>query len=106
MSVLWLTILLVVIALTIALRIPSIRRTAFTQPIFKTFRRVIPAMSDTERDALEAGTVWWEGRLFCGKPNWQTLHAIPPFSLTTEEQAFLDNEVAHLCAMTDDWQVS
>ena len=106
MSVLWLTVLLVVIALTVALRIPSIRRTVFTQPIFKAFRRVIPAMSDTERDALEAGTVWWEGQLFCGKPNWQTLHAIPPFSLTTEEQAFLDNEVAHLCAMTNDWHVS
>ena len=106
MSVLWLTILLVAIALTITLCVPSIRRQVFTRPIFKAFRRVIPGISDTERDALSAGSVWWEGQLFCGNPDWQALHAIPPFSLTAEEQAFLDNEVAHLCAMIDDWQVT
>lgn len=106
MSLLWLFILLVVIVLAIGLRVPTLRRTLFTRPIFHAFRRVIPAMSDTERDALEAGSVWWEGQLFCGKPDWQTLHSVPAFSLTPDEQAFLDNEVVQLCAMVDDWQVS
>lgn len=106
MSVLWLTILLGVIAVAVALRVPSLRRAILTRPIFNAFRRVIPAMSDTERDALEAGSVWWEGSLFCGKPDWQTLHATPAFTLSPREQAFLDNQVAQVCAMVDDWQIS
>jgi acyl-CoA dehydrogenase len=54
-----------------------IRRALISRPLFATYRKVLPQMSDTERDALEAGTVWWEGELFRGKPDWQKLHAYP-----------------------------
>ncbi len=54
-------------------------------------------MSDTERDALEAGTVWWEGELFAGDPDWKKLQAYPWPKLTAEEQSFLDNEVEKAC---------
>lgn len=106
MSIFWLSLLLVVIVLVVGLRVAPVRRALLTRSVFRAFRRVIPTMSDTERDALEAGSVWWEGELFCGNPDWQTLRDIPPFMLTPEEQAFLDHEVAQVCAMVDDWQVS
>ena len=60
-------------------------------------------MSQTEKDALEAGTVWWEGELFAGKPDWRKLQGYPWPKLTDEEQAFLDNETAELCRLTNDW---
>lgn len=64
-------------------------------------------MSDTERDALEAGSVWWEGELFRGKPDWQKLLAYPVPKLTAgEEQAFLDNECEQACRLVDDWKVT
>lgn len=106
MPLFWLSLLLVVIVLVVGLRVVPVRRAVFTRAIFRAFRRVIPTMSDTERDALEAGSVWWEGQLFCGRPDWQTLHAVPAFTLTPREQAFLDHEVAQLCAMVNDWKVS
>ena len=61
-----------------------LRRALITRPIFSTYRKVLPQMSDTERDALEAGTVWWEGELFRGAPDWQKLHAYPVPKLTAE----------------------
>ncbi|MGD9871241.1 MAG: acyl-CoA dehydrogenase family protein, partial [Thauera sp.] len=75
-----------------------------TGPIFKAFRAALPTMSQTEKDALEAGTVWWEGELFAGKPDWDTLHAYPWPKLSAEEQAFLDNETDELCRLTRDWE--
>ncbi|MDD2885817.1 MAG: acyl-CoA dehydrogenase [Dechloromonas sp.] len=86
--------------------IPGIRRTLISRPIFSTYRKVLPQMSDTERDALEAGTVWWEGELFRGQPNWQKLHAYPQPKLTAEEQSFLDNECEEACRLVNDWQVT
>jgi alkylation response protein AidB-like acyl-CoA dehydrogenase len=63
-------------------------------------------MSDTERVALEAGTVWWDGELFRGNPDWNKLLAYPVPKLTAEEQSFMDNEVEQACALVDDWQVT
>src|SRR5574343_351110 len=83
-----------------------LRRALITRPIFSTYRKVLPQMSDTERDALEAGTVWWEGELFRGAPDWQKLHAYPVPKLTPEEQSFLDHECAEACRLVDDWQVT
>jgi len=100
--------LLVILALTVVilLMIHPIRRALVTRPIFSTYRKVLPQMSDTERDALEAGTVWWEGELFRGKPDWNKLHAYPQPKLTPEEQSFMDNEVAEACRLVDDWKVT
>src|SRR5690606_3710826 len=77
-----------------------------SRPLYRLFRRILPRMSDTERDALEAGTVWWEGELFRGRPSFKTLHGYPAPRLSPEEQAFLDNEVDTVCAMVSDWRVT
>ncbi|GAL26876.1 butyryl-CoA dehydrogenase [Vibrio variabilis] len=63
-------------------------------------------MSQTEKEALDAGTVWWEAELFKGKPDWQKLQNITPSKLTEEEQAFLDGPVNEVCAMVNDFQIT
>ena len=83
-----------------------LRRAVISRPLFATYRKVLPQMSETERDALEAGTVWWEGELFRGKPDWKKLHAYPKPTLTAAEQAFMDNEVEEACRLVDDWKVT
>jgi len=70
------------------------------------FRKIAPRMSATERDAIEAGTVWWDAELFSGNPDWKRLFELPAPRLTPEEQSFLDNEVEQLCAMVSDWDTS
>ena len=90
----------------VLLAIQPLRIKWVTPRIFAVFKRILPAMSDTERDALEAGTTWWDADLFSGKPNWNKLLSIPAPHLAEEEQAFLDNEVEQLCAMVDDWETS
>jgi len=104
----WIIPLLTVVAVAVAVLIGvrPIRRALISRPIFATYKKILPQMSDTERDALEAGTVWWDGELFRGKPDWNKLHAYPVPKLTAEEQSFLDNEVEEACRLVDDWQVS
>ena len=63
-------------------------------------------MSETERDALEAGSVWWEGELFSGAPDWKKLLSQPVPKLTEEEQAFLDGPCEEVCKLTHEWEVS
>jgi acyl-CoA dehydrogenase len=84
----------------------SFRRDYISKPIFALARKAMPAMSDTEREALEAGDVWWDADLFTGNPDWAKLLAIPQAALTAEEQAFLEGPVNELCAMLDDWKIS
>ena len=90
----------------LVLLIPSWRQAMITRPAFRTYKRILPQMSETERDALEAGTVWWEGELFRGNPDWQRLLDYPVPTLTPEEQAFMANEVEAACALVDDWAVT
>ncbi len=85
---------------------PSIRQSLISAKALTLFRKVLPAMSQTEKEALDAGTVWWEAELFKGKPNWDQLHAIKAPTLTAEEQAFLDGPVEEVCAMVSDYQVT
>ena len=94
------------LAAILLLTVRPLRRAVLTRAIFKTYKSILPQMSDTERDALEAGTVWWEGELFQGDPDWKKLLAYPVPKLTEEEQAFLDNEVEQACALVDDWKVT
>ena len=96
--------ILVVLAGLFAIR--PLRRAVITRPIFSAYRKVLPQMSETERDALEAGSVWWEGELFRGKPDWKKLHAYPVPTLTPAEQSFLDNECEEACRLVDDWKVT
>ena len=88
----------------LVLSMRGLRQRWITAPLFKIYRRLLPAMSETERDALEAGTVWWEGELFAGRPDWNTLLAYPRPRLSAAEQNFLDNEVEELCRLSPDWE--
>jgi acyl-CoA dehydrogenase len=86
--------------------IPFLRRFLVSRPILKIFRNILPQVSQTEQEALDAGTVWWDGELFSGNPHWNKLLALPKPTLSQEEQSFLDNEVEQLCALVDDWDVT
>lgn len=77
-----------------------------SEPLLKLFKKVTPAMSQTEREAIDAGSVWWDGELFSGKPKWKKLLEVPPSKLNAEEQAFVDGPVEQLCKMLDDWQMT
>ncbi len=82
------------------------RRQFLIAPILKIYRSIMPSMTRTEREALAAGTVGWEGELFQGNPDWRKLWRIPKPGLTAEEQAFIDGPVKQLCAMIDDWDIT
>src|SRR6516165_10696433 len=84
----------------------SFRRDYITKPLFSFARNVLPSMSDTEREALEAGDVWWDADLFTGNPDWSKLLAFPQAALTEEEKAFLNGPVDELCAMLDEWKIN
>ncbi|MEK1837258.1 MAG: acyl-CoA dehydrogenase [Pseudomonas sp.] len=92
-------------AVTAFLLLPDLRRKLFTAPIFGWFQKNLPPMSQTEREAIEAGTVWWDGELFSGRPDWNKLLAYPKAQLSEEEQAFIDGPTEELCAMVSDWQI-
>jgi acyl-CoA dehydrogenase len=84
----------------------SLRRDLITRPIYAWAHKALPPMSDTEREALEAGDVWWDADLFTGNPDWSKLLAFAPAKLTDEETAFLNGPVKQLCAMVDEWKVN
>lgn len=98
----WLTFLLI----AIPLNMPSLRRSLLSKPALKAFKRVMPEMSRTEKEAIDAGTVWWEADLFRGAPDWNKLHDIPAPRLSAEEKAFLDGPVTEVCRMANDFQIT
>jgi acyl-CoA dehydrogenase len=108
----WLTPLaLLIIAVVLLLpalilNIPALRRKVVSDAVLTAFRTILPPMSQTERDAIEAGTVWWDGELFSGNPRWSKLLAMPRPRLTADEQSFLDHECEELCAMVSDWETT
>ena len=100
-------VIIVALALFVAvLGIPALRRLLVISYVLKVFRKILPQVSQTEQEALNAGTVWWDGELFSGNPNWNKLLAYPKPTLTPEEQSFLDNETETLCSMLDDWDIT
>lgn len=103
----WLLLIFWVLLAVVAapLLLPDLRRQYFTKPLFSWFQKVLPPMSETERDAIDAGTVWWDGELFSGRPDWDKLLAYPKAQLTEEEQAFIDGPTEELCAMVSDWEI-
>ncbi|GAA0668092.1 MULTISPECIES: acyl-CoA dehydrogenase [Rheinheimera] len=98
-------LILLLVVLIVVLGVADIRRNLITKPVFGIFKKILPPLSDTEREAMEAGDVWWDGDLFQGKPDWKKLHAIPKAELSVEEQAFMDNEVETLLKMLDDYKI-
>ncbi|MGL4507069.1 MAG: acyl-CoA dehydrogenase, partial [Aeromonas sobria] len=92
--------------IAIPLNLVEFRRNQLTKPLFKIYKSIMPEMSRTEKEAIEAGTTWWEADLFAGNPNWKKLHAIPISVLSAEEQAFMDGPVEDVCRMVNDWEVT
>jgi len=83
----------------------SLRRKWVSDPAFKMFKKVLPPLSSTEKEAMEAGSVWWDGELFSGRPDFTKLHQYPKPTLTAEEQSFMDNELQTLLEMLDDHKI-
>jgi len=100
----WLLVPLAIILLPFNL--PAMRRSLFSKPALRSFQKVMPPMSRTEKEAIDAGTTWWEGDLFRGKPDWQKLHNYPQPRLTEEEQAFIDGPVEEACRMANDFEIT
>lgn len=99
-------LLVLIVAGMALLNIDDFRREQVTDRLLKVYRTMLPSMSDTEREALEAGSVWWDGELFSGLPKWDRLMSMRPPRMTEEEQAFFDGPTEELCRMLDDWQIS
>ena len=99
-------VLLVILIAIVSLCFPPIRRNLLTRPLFNTMRKALPSMSQTEREAMEAGNTWWDAELFTGKPDWSKLRDLTPARINKEEQAFFDGPVETLCAMLNDWDIT
>jgi acyl-CoA dehydrogenase len=102
----WQIVLWVAFTLLALLNIDTVRLQYVTKRFLRVYRRLLPSMSDTEREALEAGTVWWDGELFSGKPDWPKLLSAKAPALSAEEQAFIDGPCEELCRMVDDWDIT
>lgn len=102
----WKALVCVPFAILLCLNIRPLRIRLVTRPFMKKYRKLLPTMSSTEKEALDAGTVWWDGELFTGGPNWEKLMSAKAPLLTPAEQAFLDGPCEELCAMLDDWDIT
>jgi len=103
--VLWKLALTALFGVMIVPNLIEVRREKITRPLLDVYRKMLPSMSDTEREALEAGNVWWDGELFSGMPEWDRLMSYPAPKLSDEEQAFFDGPCEELCRMIDDWTI-
>ena len=103
---LWKGFLWLLFAALVLLNVVPLRQALVSRPFMRIYRRMLPTMSSTEREALEAGTVWWDGELFTGKPDWSKLLGAKAPQLTAEEQAFLDGPCEELCRMIDDFDIT
>ena len=102
----WKSVLWIFTALLWLLNLKPLRRALISGPFLASYRRMLPSMSQTEKEALDAGTVWWDGELFTGAPRWEKLLSASAPQLSTAEQAFLDGPCEELCAMLDDWDIT
>ncbi|MGF1702774.1 acyl-CoA dehydrogenase FadE [Photobacterium makurazakiensis] len=97
---------LVFLVIAIPLNVQSLRKSLLSRPALNAFKSVMPEMSRTEKEAIDAGTVWWEADLFRGAPDWNKLHDISAPRLSAEEKAFLEGPVEEVCRMVNDFQVT
>lgn len=97
---------IVFLVVALPLNISAFRQNVISRPLMKVYRGIMPEMSSTEKEAIEAGTTWWEADLFAGNPNWKKLHNYPVARLSVDEQAFLDGPVEEVCRMVNQHQVS
>jgi acyl-CoA dehydrogenase len=92
-------------ALALVSGVPALRRRLVSAWVMPRIAGILPRMGETERIALEAGTVWWDGDLFSGDPGWEKLLAFALRPLSAEERAFLGGPVEELCRMVNEWEV-
>lgn len=92
--------------IALPLNISDFRKQYITHPLLKMFRSIMPQMSRTEQEAIDAGTTWFEAELFRGNPDWKKLHNYETPRLSVEEQSFLNGPVEEVCKMTNDWQTT
>src|SRR5882672_3519773 len=85
--------------------VTPLRAALVTGPIFGIYKKILPQISQTEQEALDAGSIWWDADLFSGKPDWKKMLAYPEARLTAEEKAFVDGPVEELCGMLDEWDI-
>ena len=102
LSLLWVIYAVVVIPLNL----PPLRKTLISSAVYSGMAKVMPTISQTEQEALDAGDVWWEGELFSGNPDFSKIRSMPIPKLTAEEQAFMDGPVEELCRMSNDWKIT
>src|SRR5258706_6847225 len=86
------------------LAVPDIRRAVLVAPAFRMVKKILPRVSATEQEALDAGTIGFDAELFSGRPDWARLPPVPPITLTEEDQAFLAGPTDQLPRLTNDWQ--
>jgi acyl-CoA dehydrogenase len=91
--------------LLFAVSFPEIKRKYIALPAYRALKGAMPTISETEREALEAGTVGWDAELFSGTPDWTKLRRVAPITLTAEERAFLDGPTTELCKKLNDWRI-
>jgi len=92
--------------IALPLNIDNIRHQFISMPLLSLFQKIMPQMSTTEQEALDAGTTWFDAELFRGNPDWKKLHNYPKPRLSSEEQSFLDGPVDEVCAMVSDWHTT
>lgn len=105
MSLIWIALLTLIILCGVIITVGPIRRALITGFVFSWFKKVLPPMSVTEREAIDAGDTWHEADLFQGRLNWNEFLAMPKSALSKNEQDFLDNQVTTFCKMIDDWKI-
>jgi acyl-CoA dehydrogenase len=86
--------------------VKPLRRAVVSGPIFGIYKRILPQISQTEQEALDAGSIWWDADLFSGKPDWNKMLGYPIAKLSAEEQAFIDGPVEELCGMLNEWDIT
>jgi acyl-CoA dehydrogenase len=102
----WKILLWILFVPHLLLNVRPLRRVLISNRFLLVFKRMLPPMSQTEREALEAGTVWWDGELFTGGPDWSKLLSAKAPALSAEEQAFIDGPCEELCRMIDDFDIT
>ena len=102
LSLLW----VIYVGVVVPLNFQTLRKNLISSPLFTRMAKVMPTISQTEQEALDAGDVWWEGELFSGKPDFNKIRSMPRPTLTEEEKAFLDGPVEELCRMSNDWEIT
>ena len=72
-STIYISLLWVLFGVLVSLNIPEIRRNYITKRVLDIYRDLLPKISQTEQEAIDAGNVWWDAELFTGNPNWEVL---------------------------------